>query len=66
MTADDPIIQQIRDARARFQAECDNDPEKMYLRLVEEQKKHADRLVFWEHPDEILDFQTAVSDEPKS
>ena len=52
MTTDDPIIQEIRATRAKFQAECDNDPHKMYLRLVKEQKKHANRLVYWEHPDE--------------
>jgi hypothetical protein len=53
MSPDDPVIQRIREARAKFEAECDHDISKMYLRLVEEQKKHADRVVYWEHPDEI-------------
>jgi hypothetical protein len=61
---DDPIIQRIREARRRFQEECGNDIEKMYLRLVEEQKRHADRIVYLEHPDEILDFAPAAELKP--
>ena len=63
MIADDPVIQQIREARTRFQAACGNDIEKMYLRLVEEQNKHAARVIYWEHPDEIRDL--APSQNPK-
>ena len=64
MMPDDPVIQRIRDARARFQAACDNDIHKMYLCLLEEQKKHADRLIHWEHPDELLDFAPTQMRQP--
>jgi hypothetical protein len=66
MIQDDPVIQRIREARAQFQAECDNDIHKMYLCLLEEQKKYADRLVHWEHPDEILDFVPATLVKPQA
>jgi hypothetical protein len=64
MIPDDPVIQRIREARAKFEAECGHDIYKMYQRLVEEQKRHADRVVYWEHPDEIRDFAPAAEPKP--
>jgi hypothetical protein len=64
MEPDDPVIQRVRDARHQLRAECGNDIHKLLLWAMEEQKKYANRLVHWEHPDEILDF--APVDKPKS
>ena len=63
METDDPIIQEIRVVRRRIQEKCGNDIHQMTLFYMEEQKKYADRLVHWEHPDEFLHFGPAA--EPK-
>lgn len=60
METDDPVIQRIRETRRKIQEQCGNDIHKMTLFFMEAQKKHADRLVHWEHPDEILEFTSAV------
>jgi hypothetical protein len=64
METDDPIIQEIRDVRRRIQEQCGNDIRRMTLFYMEEQKKYADRLVHWEHPDEILEFAPAEKPKP--
>jgi hypothetical protein len=64
MIPDDPVIQRIRDARRQLQAECGDDLHKMLLWAMEEQKKYADQLVHWEHPDEVLDFATTPKVKP--
>ena len=66
MLPDDPVIQRIRDARRQIQTECDNDIHKMLLWAMKEQQKYADRLVHWDHPDEILDFAPSASEKPES
>jgi hypothetical protein len=65
METDDPIIQEIREVRRRIQEQCGNDIHRMTLFYMEEQKKYADRLVHWEHPDEILDFEPIAADKSK-
>lgn len=41
----DPIVEEIRQARAKLLAECDGDLKKLLDRLQSSEEKHHDRVV---------------------
>ena len=45
MTNDDPIIAEVRAARAKLMRECNNDVNKLFERLKEMEREHPERIV---------------------
>ena len=43
--ANDPLLEELDEARSRIFAKCDHDPEKVYEYFMEYQKQFADRLI---------------------
>lgn len=41
----DPLLEELDEARRRIFAKCDHDPEKVYEYFMEYQKQFADRLI---------------------
>jgi hypothetical protein len=41
----DPIVEEVRRIRRQIEAECDNDPQKLYDHMIDVQRKYKDRLV---------------------
>ena len=48
---DDPIVAEVREARAKLMAECDYDLDKLFVRIKELERQHPERLVTREQLD---------------
>ena len=48
---DDPIVAEVREARARLMAECDYNLDKLFARIKELEQQHPERLVTREQLD---------------
>jgi hypothetical protein len=41
----DPLLEELDEARARLFAKCGNDPERVFAWFLEYQKQYSDRLI---------------------